>query len=112
MTRAPTTDGLGCRGCDGMGLGLYPDAEADWLAARETNDPDLTPTEIEWLRAAAGEDVPGLGWGAAATECLETLVGLGLVTRPPVYRATVAGLAWLAAHPATEGKVPPFGRVA
>lgn len=51
----------------------------------------LCPIEIDTLRAAAGEDVPGFQWGAAVGASLEYLAGAGLVTRGPRFVATQKG---------------------
>ena len=42
---------------------------------------DLTDYDISVLRCIAGEDVPGLKWGAAMSVALETLQGSGYATR-------------------------------
>lgn len=44
----------------------------------------LSEIEIAALRCAAGEDVPGLSWGAAISEALESLKARGLFGAPLV----------------------------
>ena len=44
---------------------------------------DLTDYDIRVLRCIAGEDVPGLKWGAAMSVALEALQHSGLVTPSP-----------------------------
>lgn len=64
---------------------------------------ELTEQELQVLRVANGEDVPGFFWGGWVTACLETLVGRGLVTRGPRYVATLKGRDLLAARDGEKG---------
>lgn len=56
----------------------------------------LNDHEIEVLRVAAGEQVPGFSWGAWVAVCLEHLRSAGLVTRGTHAVATDKGRAELA----------------
>ncbi len=61
----------------------------------EARTPILNMYEIETLRVAAGQNVPGFTWGACVSECLSTLKANGLVTPGPSYRATAKGKQYL-----------------
>lgn len=59
-----------------------------------------TPMEIDWLRHIAGEDVPGLIYGAAMWACIEYLEGSGYVyctwtSEGGVYKLTERGKQFL-----------------
>ena len=59
----------------------------------------LCEYEIEVLRAAAGEHVLGLHWGAAMGQALEVLQGHGLIARNGnTYEATDKGKLELASY--------------
>ncbi len=72
----------------------------DKLSALQRRDTwkmrDILSYEIEVLRIAAGEDVPGFAWGAWVSACLGALQGMGLVTGSTNYIATPEGHAALA----------------
>ena len=65
---------------------------------------DLCDYEVDVLRLCAGEDVPGMHWGAAMGQALECLEGRGLVDRGRgAYFATQAGADFLKSR-----EQPPF----
>ena len=52
--------------------------------------------ELSVLRLCAGENVPGMHWGAAMGQALECLEGAGLVQRKAgVYSASESGISYL-----------------
>jgi len=58
---------------------------------------DLCAYEIDVLRVCAGEQVPGMQWGAAMGQALECLECAGLVARSGgAYAATDKGRSYLA----------------
>ena len=60
---------------------------------------ELTEFELDVLRAANGESVPGLGWGAAMAAAIEYLRERGLVSGYSKIEITTAGKAAIGAQP-------------